>query len=379
MSADHDAVDDSLSGDSDLPDGEPDLWLPRAVDPARVAARLAVQRALAEQGVDVDSLTGAIIIEVPSPDWVSPVSMAWRDIAKVPSKRTSSSRTGDIEVRPGAWMVVDADGSGSRHRPKYENEQVAESLWQGQSVLGVSHAPDRLLPADLLRAADLRFVLRHLNPDDLRGVAQAVTSGATDLVLAPEVCVAMSPIILRLARRSGQSAEDFLRRAEAIVARAASKAPRPAPSLDDLPGMDAAVAWGRDLARDLEAYGAERLSWMGIDRGCLLAGPPGTGKTTFARALAATCGVPLIVGSYSMWQASREGNLGDLLKAMAATFDEARKAAPAILFIDELDSFYSRSADSRHRVWWASVVGALLEHLDGGVRRENLSTLLRAG
>ncbi|MDO9708877.1 AAA family ATPase [Paracraurococcus lichenis] len=372
MSADHDAVDDDLSGDNELPEDEPDLWLPRAVDPAQVAARLAVQRALTEQGISVEALAGAIIIEVPSPDWVSPVSMAWRDIAKVPSKRTSTSRAGDIEVRPGAWMVVDADGSRSRHRPKYENEQIAESLWQGQSVLGVSHAPDRLLPTDLIRAADLRISLPPLNAEDLKSVAHSVTSNATDLVLAPEVCAAVSPVVLRLARRQGQSADDFLRRAEAIVARAASGAPRPAPSLDDLPGMDAAIAWGRDLARDLDAYGAGWLSWADIDRGCLLAGPPGTGKTTFARALAVTCGVPLVVGSYSMWQASREGHLGDLLKAMAATFDEARKAAPAILFIDELDSFYSRTADSRHRDWWASVVGALLEHLDGVGGREGV-------
>ncbi|WP_043334334.1 hypothetical protein [Belnapia moabensis] len=227
MSADHDAVDDSLSGDSDLPDSEPDLWLPRAVDPAQVAVRLAIQRALAEQGINVDTLTGAVVIEVLSPDWVSPVSLAWRDIAKVPSKRTSTSRTGDIEVRPGAWMVFDGDGSGSRHRPKYENEQISESLWQGQSVLGVSQAPDRLLPPDLIRAADLRLVLRPLDAEDLRSVAQSVTSDTTNLMLAPEVCAAVSPIVLKLARRPGQSAENFLRRAEGIVARADSGAPRP--------------------------------------------------------------------------------------------------------------------------------------------------------
>jgi ATP-dependent Zn protease len=139
--------------------------------------------------------------------------------------------------------------------------------------------------------------------------------------------------------------------------------------------MPEAVAWGRDLARDLAAYAAGALSWRDVDRGCLLAGPPGTGKTSFARALAATCGVPLIAASYARWQSCGDGHLGTLLRAMRASFDEARKAAPCILFIDELDSFPDRSADTRHRDWWTSVVGGLLEQLDGLEGREGVVVL----
>lgn len=64
--------------------------------------------------------------------------------------------------------------------------------------------------------------------------------------------------------------------------------------------------------------------------------------------------------------------MGDLLRAMAETFDEARRAAPCILFIDELDSFHSRTGETRHRDWWTSVVNALLEHLDGVEKREGV-------
>jgi ATP-dependent Zn protease len=136
--------------------------------------------------------------------------------------------------------------------------------------------------------------------------------------------------------------------------------------------MDEAANWGRDLARDMAAYATGRLDWADVDRGCLLVGPPGVGKTTYARALAATCGAPLIAASYSQWQASKEGHLGDLLKAMAASFEQARKSAPCILFLDELDAFYDRSGPSAHRDWWASVVGALLEQLDGVGAREGV-------
>jgi ATP-dependent Zn protease len=57
---------------------------------------------------------------------------------------------------------------------------------------------------------------------------------------------------------------------------------------------------------------------------------------------------------------------------MAASFDAARKAAPAILFIDELDSFYSRQGDTRHRDWWANVVNGLLQLLDGVEKRDGV-------
>lgn len=62
--------------------------------------------------------------------------------------------------------------------------------------------------------------------------------------------------------------------------------------------MDEAVAWGLAVAHDLMAFKAGTLAWADVDRGCLLSEPPGCGKTLFARALAATCGVPLVTGSY---------------------------------------------------------------------------------
>jgi len=72
-----------------------------------------------------------------------------------------------------------------------------------------------------------------------------------------------------------------------------------------------------------------------IPRGVLLMGPPGTGKTLMARALAGEAGVPFYSISASEFievfvgvGASRVRNL----------FDEAKKHAPAIIFIDELDS-----------------------------------------
>jgi SpoVK/Ycf46/Vps4 family AAA+-type ATPase len=106
------------------------------------------------------------------------------------------------------------------------------------------------------------------------------------------------------------------------------------PTLDDLHGLGEAADWGRSLARDLFDYKAGTLPWSEVDCGILVSGPPGTGKTLFAQALGSTCNVH--IHSLARWQA--RGYLNDLLKAMRGAFEEARMAAPCILFIDELDS-----------------------------------------
>ena len=140
--------------------------------------------------------------------------------------------------------------------------------------------------------------------------------------------------------------------------------------------MKAAVSWGRDLARDLQAVAAGQLDWTDVDRGCLLSGPPGVGKTLFARALAASCGVPLIVGSYGEWHGSGGAHQGDLLKSMHKTFEQAREKVPSIVFIDEIDSFPDRAkVTHRYASWEIQVVNSLLAEIDGVRERQGVIVL----
>lgn len=142
-------------------------------------------------------------------------------------------------------------------------------------------------------------------------------------------------------------------------------------SLETLAGFGEAGEWGRELAVDLKEWQAGKLPWSDVNRGVLVAGPPGTGKTSYAKALAKSCGLELVASSLAQWQSA--GHLGDLLKAMRQTFADARKKAPCILFLDEFDSVGDRgTVQGENALYVVEKVNGLLECLDGVEDREGI-------
>lgn len=183
----------------------------------------------------------------------------------------------------------------------------------------------------------------------------------------------LGPEALFAAHRPGEEAGTFLRRLAVLVARQGGGTNHAQPRLEDLHGTGEASAWGLRLARDLRAYARGELPWSALDRGAVLAGPPGTGKTTMARAIAQSAGVAFIATSLAEWQGSGEGHLGTTLNAMQSSFAKARAAAPCVLLIDELDSLGDRRTfHDRHRDYSTQVVNGLLELLDGSMSREGI-------
>jgi cell division protease FtsH len=95
-----------------------------------------------------------------------------------------------------------------------------------------------------------------------------------------------------------------------------------------------------DFLRNPDRY---RRAGAMAPRGVLMVGPPGTGKTLIARAVAGEAGVPFfsVTGSsfVEMFVGVGAARVRDL-------FAEARKAAPAIIFIDEIDAIGQRRAGS---------------------------------
>ena len=121
---------------------------------------------------------------------------------------------------------------------------------------------------------------------------------------------------------------------------AGSKARRVEPStqrirFDDVAGIDEAKAELVQIVDFLKAPDKYRRLGGRIPRGVLLTGPPGTGKTLLARALAGEAEVPFFSISASEFV---ELFVGVGASRVRDLFAEAKKAAPAILFIDELDA-----------------------------------------
>lgn len=231
-----------------------------------------------------------------------------------------------------------------------------------------------LLSNDILIVADVVVDLRPPSAKDYRIAARRMGFGnVTEADAAYLAEQSLTRVALGWRRgRSVAMAVERLRRYPPIDKENNRSEPLPSgPVLEDLSGYGGAKTWGIELAEDLALWRKGKLAWEDIDCGILLSGPPGSGKTSFATALAKSCDAPIVLASAARWQAT--GHLGDMLKAMRKTFAEAAEQAPSILLIDEFDSFTSRGDGTDHGDNYnRQVINALLELLDGAQSHEGV-------
>jgi cell division protease FtsH len=115
-------------------------------------------------------------------------------------------------------------------------------------------------------------------------------------------------------------------------------------TFDDVAGIDevkAEISEVVDFLKEPEKY---RLLGARAPKGVLLAGAPGTGKTLLARATAGEANVPFFSASASEFI---EMIVGVGASRVRELFSEARKVAPAIIFIDEIDTIGRTRAGAR--------------------------------
>jgi len=145
-------------------------------------------------------------------------------------------------------------------------------------------------------------------------------------------------------------------------------------TFDDVAGIDEAKEELEEIVEFLR--NPQKFSRLGgkIPRGALLVGPPGTGKTLLARAIAGEAGVPFFTISGSDFVEMFVGVGASRVRDM---FEQAKKNAPCIVFIDEIDAVgrnrgagYGGGNDEREQT-----LNQLLVEMDGFEENEGVIIL----
>ncbi|CAA2140048.1 ATP-dependent zinc metalloprotease FtsH 3 (plasmid) [Methylobacterium bullatum] len=325
----------------------------RNVSMSSILARLVLEDALSTR--DCARLRGfkgvAIVVGVPSADWVEPIKNALRGFGTFPH----------MVARNGASRLQD--------RPEVGNEDVARHLGSNHNVGGISQAPERYLPSALIAGADIRIEITTPTNQTISQVILRVT-GRRPRRLPPRVASGLGFHDLCAAIRTESSPGECVRRLTAMTRSRSMADPDlgDVPHVRDLHGYQGAQEWAVKLIDDVQAWREGRLQWSQIDRAVVIASDPGLGKTTFARSVAKSLGMNFVPTSIAHWFSSTDGYLNEIVKFVDKLLAQAAANGPAVLLLDELDGLPRRATlGSRNKDYWTPIIGHILLALDSAV------------
>lgn len=265
--------------------------------------------------------------------------------------------------------------------PSVRDEEIEQRHFddlQDLIIKGLAHSqplwiclPDEMaLPAPLVTEHCPQLTVPQVDADFLIALLRQTHSrtgrideAATRAALPPNGQLQeLSTPALSFALRAPTAKKMAQRLSQALAAAAASPPEAHAPR-EEITGIGRSYDTARQLVADLRLWAEGEVAWNEIPHSLLLFGLPGTGKSHLARAMGRSAAVNCVQTSCAEWQSA--GHLGNLLLAMRRSFEDARKNAPCILFIDEIDAISSRTSGDTHGSRYGSqVIAGLLEQMD---------------
>lgn len=173
---------------------------------------------------------------------------------------------------------------------------------------------------------------KHIPSGRIRWAEQS--SGSMFSLLSPLITIAVMVLlfffIFRQAQSGGNQAMSFGRSRAKMLSEN-----RPKVTFADVAGVEEAKEELAEIVDFLKFPKKYQALGARIPKGVLLLGPPGTGKTLLARAIAGEAGVPFLSISGSDFV---EMFVGVGASRVRDLFEQAKKSAPCIIFIDEIDA-----------------------------------------
>ncbi|WP_303718079.1 ATP-dependent zinc metalloprotease FtsH [Brevundimonas naejangsanensis] len=217
-----------------------------------------------------------------------------------------------------------------------ESQQIKSVVVRGDSMTGEKKDGVKFNAVTPVPNVDLLNEIRTSGGDvEVKSTRQPWWSGLLGLLLPVALIVAFWLFIMNRMQGGAKGAMGFGKsKAKLLTEHKGRK------TFDDVAGVDEAKDELQEVVDFLKDPGKFQRLGGKIPKGALLVGPPGTGKTLLARAVAGEAGVPFFSISGSDFVEMFVGVGASRVRDM---FEQAKKNAPCIIFIDEID------AVGRHR------------------------------